>query len=177
MPTQGSLSPSPLKRPQVAERNTSSHSLSSSNKQPTHKLPRAHVVGRTHSRIPSQGKNLSNLARNTSATNVVLDSVRSHQRKRSGNGPAGTSPKPSPVKRNSSSNTLTRNALSQVNIRKNHSATALTRNISHPTLKKSGLAPLLKGNKLKPKKKTSAFDLGDKSSDEGDFEVEGVGDA
>jgi hypothetical protein len=171
-----SLSPSPIKRPSIVERNSSNHSLSSSSKQTTHKAPRPRVVGRiAHSKQLSHGKNLSKLGRNTSATSLVSDANRNHQRQRSvPTPPTGSEQEPSPIKRNASQVVLPRNALSQVNLRKNHSATALGRNVSHPVLKKSGLAPPLKShNKLqKPKKKTSTFELGDKSSDEAELEGE-----
>jgi hypothetical protein len=163
-----SASPLPLKRPSIVERNSSNHSLSSSSKQSTHRTVRPHVVGRVlHSKQLSHGKNLSKLGRNTSSTNIVSDASRSHQRQRSGPTPSSGSPRQSPIKRNASHVLLPRNALSQVNLRKNKSATVLGRNVSHPALKKSGLAPALKLHRpLKPKKKPSAFELGDKSSDE-----------
>lgn len=168
-----SLSPSPLKRPSIAERKSSTPSLSPSTKQTTHKPPRSHAVGRgAHTRQLSHGKNLSKMGRNTSTTNLVADANRNHQRQRSGT-PPPLSPGPSPIKRNASHIVLPRNALSQVNLRKNHSATALPRNTSHPVLKKGGHAPALKLQNKKPKKKTSTFELGD-SDDE---EIEGEEDA
>jgi hypothetical protein len=167
-------SPSPAKRPSTVERNSSNHSLSSSSRQSTHKTPRPHVVGRgSHSKQLSHGKNLSKLGRNTSATNLVSDASRNHQRQRSAPTPPTDSPRPSSIKRNASHVVLPRNTLSQVNLRKNHSAAALGRNVSHPVLKKSGLAPALKSHRqLKPKKKTSAFELGDRSSDEAELDDE-----
>lgn len=166
-----SLSPSPLKRPSLVDCNSSNQSLSSSSKQSTHKATRPHVVGRgAHSRQLSHGKNLNKLGRNTSATSLLADASRNHQRQRSGPTPPTHSPRPSPIKRNASHVVLPRNAQSQVNLRKNHSAIVLGRNVSHPVLKKSGLAPALKPHRqLKPKKKASTFELGDKSSDEGDL--------
>src|ERR1700733_14722521 len=169
-----SLSPSPLKRPSLVDCNSSNQSLSSSSKQSTHKATKPHVVGRgSHSRQLSHGKNLNKLGRNTSATSLLADASRNHQRQRSGPTPPTHSPRPSPIKRNASHVVLPRNAQSQVNLRKNHSATVLGRNISHPVLKKSGLAPALKPHRqLKPRKKASTFELGDKSSDEGELEDE-----
>ena len=163
-----------MKRPSMVEHNSSNQSLSSSTKQTTHKANRPHVVGRaSHSKQLSHGKNTSKLGRNTSSTNVALDAARNHQRQRSGPTPPTGSPGLSSIKRNASHVLLSRNALSQVNLRKNHSATALGRNVSQPMLKKSGLAPPLKSQKhVKPKKKTSTFELGGRSSDEADFEVE-----
>jgi hypothetical protein len=102
-----------------------------------------------------------------------VDASRNHQRQRSGPTPPTHSPRPSPIKRNASHVVLPRNAQSQVNLRKNHSAIVLGRNVSHPVLKKSGLAPALKAHRQqKPKKKASTFELGDKSSDEGELEGE-----
>lgn len=169
-----SASPSALKRPSVAERNSSNHSLSSSSKQSTHRTVRPHVVGRgSHARQVSHGKNLSKLGRNTSATSLASDASRSHQRQRSGPTPSSGSLRQSPIKRNASHVGLPRNALSQVNLRKNHSATVLGRNVSHPVLKKSALVPALKAHRpQKSKKKISAFELGDKSSDEAEPEDE-----
>jgi hypothetical protein len=162
-----SLSLSPLKRPSLVDCNSSNQSLSSSSKQSTYKATKPYVVGRgSHSRQLSHGKNLNKLGRNTSATSLLADASRNHQRQRSGPTPPTHSPRPSPIKRNASHVVLPRNAHSQVNLRKNHSATVLGRNISHPVLKKSGLAP------AKPKKKASTFELGDKSSDEGELEDE-----
>ena len=155
-----------MKRPSLAERTTSTNSLSSSNKPAQHKPP-AHIVKRSgHTRNLSHGKNLSKLVRNTSGSNLVTDATRNHQRKRSGPSEAQTSsPKPSPIKRNSSNVVLTRNALSQGSLRKNHSATHLPRNTSQPILKKSALHPPEKAIKQKLKKKPSTFELGDDSDD------------
>lgn len=140
-------------------------------------MSRPHVVRRgSQSKQLSHGKNLNKLGRNFSATNVAADVNRNHQRPRSGPTPSTASPRPSPIKRNASHVVLPRNALSQVNLRKNQSATVLGRNVSHPVLKKSGLAPALKPHKQqKPKKKTSTFELGDKSSDEAELEGEEEG--
>ena len=163
-----------MKRPSVVEGNSSNQSLSSSRKQSIHKANRPHVVGRgSHPRQLSHGKNLNKLGKNTSVTSPLVDASRNHQRQRSGPTPPTHSPRPSPIKRNASHVVLPRNVQSQVNLRRNHSAIVLGRNISHPVLKKSGLAPALKPHRQqKPKKKASTFELGDKSSDEGELEGE-----
>jgi hypothetical protein len=169
-----SLPPSPLKRPPLVDSNSSNQPLSPSSKQSTHKPNKPHVAGRgSHSRQLSHGKNLNKLGRNTSATSLLADASRNHRRQKSGPTPPTHSPKPSPIKRNASHAVLPRNAQSQVNLRKNHSAIVLGRNVSHPALKKSGLAPAVTPHRQpKPKKKVSTFELGDKSSDEGELEDE-----
>jgi hypothetical protein len=172
-----SASPSPVKRPSLTERTSSTHSLSSSGKQATavHKIHRPHVVGK-HSRNVSHGKNLSKLNKVHSSANVTDAKI--HQRKRSGasaasaasGGTPGQSPKsPGLPKRNSSHVNLPKN-LSHGNLRKNHSATILGRNTSHTGLKRLGLPPT---PKQKPEKKTGFFELGDQSSgeeEEGEWE-------
>lgn len=165
-----SASPSPIKRPSLNERTSSTHSLSSSSKttNTVHKVHRPHVVTR-HSRNVSHGKGLSKLNRNNSGVNVVAEG-RNHQRKKSGPMTPAQSPKagaPEPVKRNNSHHALPKNH-SYGNLRKNQSATtfANNRNTSHPALKKIGLAPA-----PKPKNQDSKqgfFELGDQSSDEND---------
>jgi hypothetical protein len=160
-----SASPSPIKRPSLTERTSSTHSLSSSGKQTStvHKAHRPHIVGR-HSRNVSHGKNLSKLNKVHSSANVT-DS-KNHQRKRSGasGGTPAHSPKsPGLPKRNSSHVSLPKNT-SHGNLRKNHSATLLGRNTSHTALRKLGLAPTPQPKN--EKQKTGFFQLGDQSSGE-----------
>ena len=160
-----SVSPSPVKRPSLTERNSSHNSLSSSSKQTTvaPKIHRPHVVGR-HQRNLSHGKNLSKLGKVHSSTNVT--NPRGHQRKRSGASvgtPAQSPRSPGLPKRNSSHANLTKN-ISHTNLRKNHSATILGRNTSHNALKKLGLPPTTKSKN--EKQKTGFFELGDQSSEE-----------
>ena len=172
MPSHNSLSPTPLKRPSITDRNNSGASLSSSNKQ-TQKGSKVHVVGRSHTRNSSQGKGLNKVGRTNSGANILALATQNHQRQKSGTTLASSgSPKASPIKRNSSNIVLTRNALSHVNLRKNHSAVVLTRNISHPVLKRGGLVST-KAHAKKPKKKAAGFELGDRSSDEDEIELEG----
>ncbi len=162
-----SASPSPIKRPSLTERNSSTHSLSSSGRQTTfHKVGahRQHAVGR-HNRNSSHGKGLSKLGKvqSTASITSTTDNQKSHQRKKSG----GTTPPHSPraplVKRNSSHVALAKNT-SFGNLRKNHSSTGLPRNVSHGALKKIGLAPtVLQKSK---EAKDGVFQLGDRSSDE-----------
>jgi hypothetical protein len=157
-----SASPSPIKRPSLTERTSSTHSLSSSGRQTTvHKVHRPHTVQR-HSRNVSHGKGLSKLGRVQSTASITTENQKTHQRKKSG----GTTPPHSPraplVKRNSSHVALAKNT-SFGNLRKNHSATALPRNTSHGALRKVGLAPAVK---QKNKDKDGVFQLGDRSSDE-----------
>ncbi|EXJ95440.1 hypothetical protein A1O1_00561 [Capronia coronata CBS 617.96] len=162
-----SASPSPLKRPSLNERTSSTHSLSSSGKQTTgYKAHRPHVVNR-HSRNVSHGKGLVKLGKVHSTANITTD--HHHQRKRSGGTTPPHSPRAALVKRNSSHVTLPKNT-SYGNLRKNQSANALARNLSHPALKKIGLAPA-----PKPKgkgKKEGVFQLGDRSSDDEEEEAE-----
>ena len=163
-----SASPSPIKRPSLSERAGSAHSLSSSNRQTSHKVVyRPHTVTR-HSRNTSHGKGLSKLGRVQSTANITSDNQKNHQRKKSG----GTTPPHSPrtplVKRNSSHVALPKNT-SFGNLRKNHSATALPRNVSHGAFKKIGLAPVVKQKEAND----GIFQLGDRSSDdeeEGEWE-------
>ncbi|EHY58114.1 hypothetical protein HRR83_005026 [Exophiala dermatitidis] len=156
-----SASPSPVKRPSLNERTSSTHSLSSSGRQATgHKAHRPHVVNR-HARNVSHGKGLVKLGKVHSTANITTDLH--HQRKRSGGTTPPHSPRASIVKRNSSHVVLPKDT-SFGNLRKNKSANALARNLSHPALKKVGLAPA-----PKPKhkhKKDGVFQLGDHSSDE-----------
>ncbi|KIX06011.1 uncharacterized protein Z518_03985 [Rhinocladiella mackenziei CBS 650.93] len=163
-----SASPSPIKRPSLNERTSSTHSLSSSSRQATgHKAHRSHVASR-HSRNVSHGKGLSKLGKVHSTTNVSTDYH--HQRKKSGGPSPPHSPKVPLVKRNSSNVTLPKNT-SHGNLRKNHSANTLIRNVSHPALKKTGLAPAPKPKNKE--KKDGVFQLGDRSSDdeeEGEWE-------
>lgn len=149
----------------MTERTSSNLSLSSSSKQPGHKVsrPRAHV------RNPSHGKNLSKLGKIHSNANIVAEAARAHNRKKSGQESPPTSPRITLVKRNSSHVALPKNT-SHTNLRKNHSATALPRNTSHGALKKVGLPP------PQPKKKTKTtnevgFELGD-TSEEGEEDAE-----
>ncbi|KAK5205701.1 hypothetical protein LTR41_008769 [Exophiala xenobiotica] len=154
-----SASPSPMKRPSLNERNSSTQSLSSSSKQTTtHKVHRPPKITR-HSRNASHGKGLSKLGRVHSTAAIVTD--HHHQRKRSTGTTPPQSPRIPPVKRNSSHVTLPKN-LSHGNLRKNQSANALARNTSHPALKKIGLAPAPK----QKNKKDGVFQLGDHSSGE-----------
>lgn len=165
-----SASPSPIKRPSLNERTSSTHSLSSSSRQTTaHKVHRPHTVTR-HSRNVSHGKGLSKLGRVQSTASINTDQPKNHQRKKS----AGTTPPHSPrtplVKRNSSHVALAKNT-SFANLRKNHSATALPRNVSHGALKKIGLPPTVRDKSKE--EKDGVFQLGDRSSDdeeEGEWE-------
>ncbi|EXJ89493.1 hypothetical protein A1O3_02560 [Capronia epimyces CBS 606.96] len=164
-----SASPSPIKRPSLNERTSSTHSLSSSGRQATaaHKVHRPHVVTR-HSRNISHGKGLGKLGKVHSTANITTDHHQ-HQRKRSGGTTPPHSPRASIVKRNSSHVTLPKNT-SYGNLRKNQSANALARNVSHPALKKVGLAPA-----PRPKsrdKRDGVFQLGDRSSDDEEQEEE-----
>lgn len=163
MPT---ASPSPSqKRPSMAERSSSVHSLSSSGKRDT-SAPKVHRVTR-HARNASHGKGLSKLGRVQSAPKIA-DDQRSQQRKKSGPLTPGHSPG-TPVakanlKRNSSHVVLPKNT-SHGNLRKNHSAKELagTRNVSHGNLKKLGLPPT---PKPRTDKKQGFFELGNQSSGE-----------
>ena len=159
-----SASPSPVKRPSLTGRTSSTNSLSSSAKQTTvHKPHKPRVVGR-HSRNLSHGKNLSKLNRVHSSANVT--DAKAHQRKKSGEAATSKQSPTSPglpPKRVGSHTHLPKNT-SHTNLRKNQSATALAlrRNVSHVGVKKLGLAPT-----PKPKnedKKTGFFEIGDGSS-------------
>ncbi|KIV90288.1 hypothetical protein PV10_07607 [Exophiala mesophila] len=165
-------SPSPMKRPSLNERTSSTVSLSSSGKQATtHKVHRPHVVNR-HSRNASHGKGLSKLGKVHSTATLAADTARhQHQRKRSGGGTPPQSPGASLVRRNTSHAHLPKNS-SHGNLRKNHSANTLARNLSHPALKKIGLAPAPK-SKARGDGKDGVFQIGDHSSEdeeEGEWE-------
>ncbi|OAL22759.1 hypothetical protein AYO20_11108 [Fonsecaea nubica] len=167
-----SASPSPIKRPSLNERTSSTHSLSSSGRQATtttHKVHRPHVVNR-HSRNVSHGKGLSKLGKVQSTASITSDYQSHHQRKKSGGTSPSHSPKTPLVKRNSSHVALVKNT-SYGNLRKNQSANALPRNVSHGALKKVGLTPVIK--KKSKGDKDGVFQLGDRSSDdeeEGEWE-------
>ncbi|KAK5062458.1 hypothetical protein LTR84_004529 [Exophiala bonariae] len=167
-----SSSPSPMKRPSLTERASSTHSLSSSGKQvtTTHKAHRPHVVSR-HSRNVSHGKGLSKLAKVHSTANIASDTQQhGHQRKKSSSSTPPQSPGTSLVRRNTSQAALAKN-LSHGNLRKNHSAHALARNLSHPALKKVGLAPAPK--RKNKDRRDNVFQIGDHSSEdeeEGEWE-------
>lgn len=167
-----SSSPSPMKRPSLTERASSTHSLSSSGKQVTtvHKAHRPHVVSR-HSRNVSHGKGLSKLGKVHSTANIAPDTQQhGHQRKKSGSSTPPQSPGASLVRRNTSQAGLAKN-LSHGNLRKNHSAHALARNLSHPALKKVGLAPAPK--RKNKDRRDNVFQIGDHSSEdeeEGEWE-------
>ncbi|KIX92625.1 uncharacterized protein Z520_11654 [Fonsecaea multimorphosa CBS 102226] len=165
-----SASPSPIKRPSLNERTSSTHSLSSSGRQTTtaHKVHRPHVVSR-HSRNVSHGKGLSKLGKVQSTASITSD-YQTHQRKKSGDTLPPHSPKTPLVKRNSSHVALVKNT-SFGNLRKNQSANALPRNASHGALKKVGLTPAVR--KKSKEEKDGVFQLGDRSSDdeeEGEWE-------
>ncbi|OAP65239.1 hypothetical protein AYL99_01211 [Fonsecaea erecta] len=166
-----SASPSPVKRPSLNERTSSTHSLSSSGRQTTtiHKVHRPHVVNR-HSRNVSHGKGLSKLGKVQSTASIASDYQTHHQRKKSGGTSPSHSPKTPLVKRNSSHVALVKNT-SYGNLRKNQSANALPRNASHGALKKVGLTPAIR--KKSKDEKDGVFQLGDRSSDdeeEGEWE-------
>ena len=149
----------------MTERTSSNHSLSSSHKQPGHKVSRL----RAHARNPSHGKNLSKLGRIQSNANVAAEPGRVHSRKKSGQESPPASPRVPLVKRNSSHVALPKNT-SHTNLRKNHSATALPRNVSHGALKKIGLPPPQQKKKTKTTNEVG-FELGD-TSDEAEEDAE-----
>lgn len=164
-----SASPSPIKRPSLNERTSSTHSLSSSGRQTTaaaHKVHRPHVVSR-HSRNVSHGKGLSKLGKTQSTASINTDhqhqQPHQHQRRKSGGITPPDSPRTPLVNRNGSHVTLPKNT-SYGNLRKNHSASTLARNLSHPALKKVGLTPAPR--QKSKEKKDGVFQLGDRSSDE-----------
>ena len=174
MPSQSSLSPSPLRRPSLAQHTSSNQSLSSSSKHISHKphqVHRPHMVGRAQ-RNTSVGKNLNKTGRINSTQNVLGDDHGHHKRQRSVPTVLSTSPKDSAAKRNSSHVALPKST-SHVILRKNHSTNSIVRNTSHAAIKKSGLAPAPKQQKGQ-NKKAARFVLGDKSSDEEEEEDEGA---
>lgn len=167
-----SLSPSPRKRLSLPERNSSTHSLSSSGKPPIQKTPRTHVAGKGHSRNLSHGKTQTKLGKVNSSTALAADASRpSHQRKKSGATSPPASPKAFHVKRNASHVVLPKTT-SHANLRRNQSANVLGRNPSHLALKKLGLPPAPRAQEKSKAKDYGGFELGstDEEDDEGEWE-------
>ncbi|KAI4130473.1 MAG: hypothetical protein LQ347_003359, partial [Umbilicaria vellea] len=139
-------SPSPAKRPSLAERSSSSQSIaraspsgtapSTSHKASTHKLFKAHAVGHNrlpHTRVPSYGKGLHKLAKidANGGDGLVTTQARSKASTDS------TSPLPQQnFKRNSSTGALPRTK-SKVSVKKNSSELSLKRNGSAAPLGKA----------------------------------------
>ena len=144
-------SPSPAQRPQLAQRNSSTQSLSrgspsgltsTSHKGSTHKLQKAHGVGHgrhPHTRLPSYGKNLNRLSKNTAAHVEEGESKTKHHARTKSQTPS-TSPTTQNLKRNSSNVNLPRTG-SKVNAKRNSSGLNLQqRNGSEAKLGKPGRA-------------------------------------
>ena len=172
-----SASPSRGMRPSLAERTSSTVSLSSSGKPSVatagNKQPRPHLVSR-HSRNVSHGRGLTNMPKK-SMTTVYNDGTKHHRRVKSGTTTPVASPKGTAgghMKRNSSHVVLPKNR-SQGNLRKNQSTntlTALNRNLSRGTLNKLGANAEQKA-KQEAKQKKGFFEMVD-GSDDDDEDVE-----
>ena len=173
MPSSESASPSPLKRPSLGNRNSSTNSLSSSAKH-QHKAHRPHVVGHrtSHGRNPSYGKNLNKLGRLQSGQNLAVEGPRpGHQRKRSSGHPVEPPSPKANIRRNISQISLPKSA-SQDELKKHHSTTSMPRNTSAGHLKRLGLAPFTSAKKEEKENTVGGFQLGDNSSEEEEAEWE-----
>ena len=174
MPSTSPRSPSPAKRPPMAQRSSSASLLSSSGKPAgATKQHRPHLVSR-HSRNVSQ-RHLANNMGKKAMSNVYGEGggggARHHRRNKSGNATPTASPNPTTsdghLKRNSSHVVLPKNR-SHGNLRKNQSTntlTALNRNLSKGALNKLG-APAIQKAKKEAQQKQGVFDLGNASDEE-----------
>ncbi|KAL1976131.1 hypothetical protein VTN31DRAFT_2413 [Thermomyces dupontii] len=179
MPPVSHNTTSPARRPGLARRSASSQAVNSTrtspasgteaventthpqhhNPHPTHHKPKAlhrpHVVGGAHRRNTSLGKNLSKLARQSTAHNLqVLGDGARHQRKKSAPVTPAGSPRGSRGEGDSS----------HKHMRKNYSTPALHRNTSAVLGKKTVVAD--RPQSAKGRRKSVGFELGDPDSDE-----------
>ncbi|KAG7006301.1 hypothetical protein G7Y79_00015g038910 [Physcia stellaris] len=163
-------SPSPGQRPQLAQRNSSTQSLSrgspsglvsTSHKGSTQKLHKAHGIGHgrhPHGRLPSYGKNLNRLGltKNTAAHVEDAEGQTKHHKRTKSHTPS-TSPTSQTVKRNSSNLNLPRTG-SKANVKRNSSGINLPqRNGSAVKLGKVGRADK---SDLRPPKAQPKFSIG-----------------
>lgn len=161
-------SPSPAQRPQLAHRNSSTQSLfraspsalaSTSHKGSTHKLHKAHGVGHgrhPHGRLPSYGKNLNRLAKNTAAHNEEGERETRHHKRTKSHTPS-TSPTLQNLQRYTSNANLPRTG-SKGNVKRNSSGINLQqRNGSAAKLGKLGYADK---SDLRPSKTRPRFSIG-----------------
>lgn len=130
------------------------------NHHPSHHKPkthhRPHVVGGAHRRNTSLGKNLSKLARQSTAHNLQAlgDGARHHQRKKSAPVTPAGSPRGSRGEGDSG----------HKHMRKNYSTPALHRNTSAVLGKRTVVAE--RPQSAKGRRKSVGFELGDPDSDE-----------
>ncbi|KAL8874374.1 MAG: hypothetical protein Q9174_000273 [Haloplaca sp. 1 TL-2023] len=120
-------SPSPARRPQLAERSASTNSLSraspSTGKGSTTKLHKAHPVRHPHGRVLSHGRNLNKLVKLTT-TQPPEEHTRSKEQSKNKARTLSTSPSTAPPKQNSSKVSVKRNA-SNLSQKRNSSASKL----------------------------------------------------
>lgn len=181
MPRQGS--PSPHRRPQLEQRQSSTQSLSKgsptagqlskSHKGSSTRLHKTHAVGHArhaHGRVPSYGKGLHKLSKlGPGETGDGAGNTKSHTRSAS-HTPTG-SPTSQNLKRNSSNLSLPRTG-SKLSIKNNASNISLMRNA--PGAKLGNQAKSEKAQlKNDLRKETASFEVGD---DDEDDEEEGDGD-
>ncbi|KAK4695183.1 hypothetical protein P7C71_g2526, partial [Lecanoromycetidae sp. Uapishka_2] len=182
MPRQGS--PSPHRRPQLEQRQSSTQSiskdsstaghLSKSHKGSSTRLHKTHAVGHTrhaHGRVPSYGKGLHKLSK--LGPGEVGDGA-SHTRNntRSASHTPTGSPTSQNLKRNSSNISLPRTG-SKVSIKKNASNVSLTRNISGTKLGKQAKSEKAQLKNDLRKKTNTRFEVGDDDDDEENGDEDG----
>ena len=124
-------SSSPAQRPQLAQHNSSTQSLSraspsglisTSHRASTHKPQKSHGIGHgrhSHGRLPSHGKNMNRLAKNTVAQFEEGEGHTRHHKRTKSHTPS-TSPTSQNLKRNNSNVNLPRTA-SKTNVKRNSS--------------------------------------------------------
>ncbi|MCJ1273160.1 hypothetical protein MMC21_000949 [Puttea exsequens] len=173
MPRQGS--PSPARRPQLDQRQSSNYSLSkaspgtghlskSNQKGSSTRLHRPHAVAhgrQSHGRVPSYGKGLHKL------TKMKPDDVEDggdHHTRSASQTPTG-SPTASNTKRNSSTVNLPRTG-SKVSIKKNKSDGTLSKHGSSTKLGNQPKSEKAQTKNALRKKNTASFEIGDEDQDE-----------
>ena len=142
-------SSSPVQRPQLAQQNSSTQSLSraspsglisTSHRGSTHKSHKSHGIGHgrhPHGRLPSHGKNMNRLAKNT-VTQFEEGEGHTRHHKRTKSHTPSTSPTSQNLKRNNSNVNLPRTG-SKANVKRNSSGISMQqRNGSAAKLGKLG---------------------------------------
>lgn len=174
-------SPSPARRPQLMERNSSTQSVSRGspsaallNKHSTSKKHMAHAVGHhrhSHNRISSYGKNLNKLSRVGVAHPADGSTSQKHHARTKSQTPT-SSPTSQQIKRNSSNISLVR-AGSKASLKGNLLSTSLKHNVSGTKLghaSKPQLRPHSRNGSSRdlPLRGKAKFSMGDEDPDEPD---------
>ncbi|KAI4238793.1 MAG: hypothetical protein L6R40_005648 [Gallowayella cf. fulva] len=172
-------SPPPARRPQLAERSSSTHSLSraspSTGKGSTTKLHKAHAVGHArhlHGRVPSHGRNLNKLTKLANPPPEEHDKPKLQTKTKTKT--PSTSPSASELHHSTSNPSLARTG-SKASIKRNASNLSQKRNKSLPKLgnpSKTGKVGMERKGSSKTDPSCANFSIGSDDQDDGWTELD-----